>query len=52
LSHMATRTLPCDSQCFDISAAWRAGDDRNPRIVALRELVLNAIGASLQMGAR
>ena len=39
LSKMATRVLPFDSPGFYVSAAWRSGDDRNPRISALCDLV-------------
>jgi len=42
LSHMALRDLPFDVPSFDISAAWRGGDERNPRLAALIKVVLEA----------
>ncbi|MEL7013664.1 MAG: LysR family transcriptional regulator [Pseudomonadota bacterium] len=42
LSKMAIRTLPFESKGFAVSVAWRSGDDRNPRVSALCDLVLNA----------
>lgn len=43
LSGMETRQLPFDSPGFFVSAAWRSGDDRNPRISTLFELVTRAV---------
>lgn len=42
LSKMSRRELPFDNPGFEISAAWRAGDERNSRSKALRETVLTA----------
>jgi len=42
LSKMAIRKLPFDGPEFDVSAAWRAGDERNPRIASLQDVVLTA----------
>ncbi|MEM9604519.1 MAG: LysR family transcriptional regulator [Pseudomonadota bacterium] len=42
LSTMATRPLPLDGPRFDVSVAWRAGDDRNPRTAALTRLLIEA----------
>ncbi len=42
LSEMETRALPFESPGFNVSAAWRAGDERNPRVTALRDLVFAA----------
>ena len=42
LSTMSRSPLPLDTPGFDVSAFWRAGDDRNPRIAALRECVIRA----------
>ena len=42
LSRMAIRTLPFDGPDFDVFAAWRSGNDRNPRISALRDLTVRA----------
>ncbi|MEM6987972.1 MAG: LysR family transcriptional regulator, partial [Pseudomonadota bacterium] len=45
LSSMATRPLPVEGPGFDVSLAWRAGDDRNPRIAALTSLIIQATEA-------
>lgn len=44
LSQMAIRVLPFESAGFPVSVAWRSGDDRNPRVSALCDLVLKAGG--------
>ncbi|MEM9477861.1 MAG: LysR substrate-binding domain-containing protein [Pseudomonadota bacterium] len=42
LSKLAIRSLPFESPGFPVSVAWRSGDDLNPRISALCDLVLKA----------
>ncbi|MEO0372622.1 MAG: LysR substrate-binding domain-containing protein, partial [Pseudomonadota bacterium] len=42
LSKLTTRALPFEAPTFDVSLAWRAGDDRNPRLSALKNVVLEA----------
>lgn len=42
LTDMAVRTPPFDGPDFTVSMAYRAGDDRNPRIAALTDTVLKA----------
>lgn len=42
LSKLAIRKLPFDGPAFDVSAAWRAGDERNPRMASLQDVVLTA----------
>ncbi len=42
LSGMALRDLPVDGPGFSVSVAWRAGDERNPRTTALRDVVVAA----------
>ncbi|MEM8794295.1 MAG: LysR family transcriptional regulator [Pseudomonadota bacterium] len=43
LSEMSVRTLPFDSAGFDVSVAWRKGDEKNPRSAALQDVVLQAV---------
>lgn len=43
LSNLAICDLPFESPGFDVSAAWRAGDDRNPRVAALKQTVFAAV---------
>ena len=42
LSQMETRKLPFETPGFYVSAAWRMGDERNPRIATLRDIVVEA----------
>ena len=42
LSKLEVRSLPFESPSFDVSAAWRAGEDRNPRLSHLKETVFAA----------
>lgn len=42
LSKMALRPLPLENPGFDVSAAWRKGDENNPRSIALKEVILEA----------
>ncbi|MEM8837159.1 MAG: LysR substrate-binding domain-containing protein [Pseudomonadota bacterium] len=43
LSKMSVRHLPFDNAGFDVSVAWRKGDEKNPRSAALQDVVLKAV---------
>lgn len=43
LSKMSLRALPFETSGFNVSAVWRAGDDKSPRLAALRDLIIGAI---------
>lgn len=45
MSKLAIRPVPFETPAFDVSAAWRAGDDRNPRLSALKDTVFAAAKA-------
>ena len=45
LCKMEIRPLPFETLAFDVSLAWRAGDDRNPRISAFSDAVFAAAQA-------